>query len=106
MHACMQVRVVPQVLTDWHRRHRVMHWEGPIDVSSDSGSDAASIDAGEVAETEAAEAEEVAGKAADAATRRNMLPKLLHYILELARYDMDFDLLHCGNSIQVLPSVF
>ena len=45
---------MPQVLTDWHRRHRVMHWEGPIDVSSDSGSDAASIDAGEVAETEGA----------------------------------------------------
>lgn len=31
-----------------------MHWEGPIDVSSDSGSDAASIDTGEVAETEGA----------------------------------------------------
>ena len=32
-----------------------MHWEGPIDVSSDSGSDVASIDdVGEVAETQGA----------------------------------------------------
>jgi hypothetical protein len=33
------VGVVPRVLTDWHRRHRAMHWDGPI---SDSCSTSAS----------------------------------------------------------------
>ncbi|EKX52914.1 hypothetical protein GUITHDRAFT_101364 [Guillardia theta CCMP2712] len=33
------LEVVPRVLTDWHRRHRVMHWDGPIDGMSDSDSD-------------------------------------------------------------------
>lgn len=34
------VGVVPRVLTEWHRRHRAMHWDGPIgDCTSDSESD-------------------------------------------------------------------
>jgi hypothetical protein len=35
--AAALVRVVPRVLTEWHRRHRAMHWDAPIsDCSSDS----------------------------------------------------------------------
>ena len=57
------------------------------------------------AATKAAEAEEVAGKAAIAAKRRMMLPKLLHYILELARYDMDYDIRDRCRSLRAMISI-
>ena len=53
----------------------------------------------------AAEAEEAAGKAADAATRRDMLPKLLHYILEVARYDMDYDIRDRCRSLRAMVAM-
>jgi hypothetical protein len=42
------VGVVPMVLTEWHRRHRVMHWDGPItDCGADSDSDDGENNAGD-----------------------------------------------------------
>jgi len=37
--------VVPRVLTEWHRRHRAMHWDGPLrDCTSESDVDDDSFD--------------------------------------------------------------
>ena len=58
------VGVVPRVLTEWHRRHRVMHWDGPItdcsvdsDDESDDGDDDDTLD-------------DAGGMAGDAADRK------------------------------------